>query len=91
MDIKENCPNCFKALSITVRAKIYGLLLRHKKMSVSDIVNEFDLTQPTISYHLKEMEKARLIKSERFGRRMVYSIESKCLYGDNACLIKPSD
>ncbi|MFH1566323.1 MAG: winged helix-turn-helix domain-containing protein [bacterium] len=86
MVIKEECPYCFKALSVPVRAKIYGLLLK-KQRSVSDIVKEFGLTQPTISYHLKDMEKAGLIKSKKEGRKVIYSVVAKCSYGEGMCLI----
>ena len=82
MEIKDKCPNCFKALSVPVRAKIYNLILKNGKMSVNEIVDKFKLTQPTISYHLKDMEKAGLIKSKKVGRRVIYSVAENCFYGE---------
>jgi len=87
MKIKEECPNCFKALSVPVRAKIYKLLLE-KPRSVSDVVKRFKLTQPTISYHLKDMEEAGLIESKKTGRKVIYSVLTRCSYGESVCLIK---
>lgn len=89
MKIKEECPYCFKALSVPVRAKIYKLLLE-KPRSVSDIVKKFKLTQPTISYHLKDMEEAGLVESKKTGRKVIYSVLTGCSYGGEKCLLGKS-
>jgi len=82
MEIKDKCPSCFKALSVPVRSKIYNLILKNGEISVNEIVNKFKLTQPTISYHLKDMENVGLIKSRKVGRRVIYSVAEKCFYGE---------
>ncbi|MBU1016904.1 MAG: metalloregulator ArsR/SmtB family transcription factor [Patescibacteria group bacterium] len=89
MNIKDECPYCFKALAVPVRAKIYALLSKQKTLSVSDIVKEFNLTQPTISYHLKEMENVGLIVSKKEGRKVFYSVLGRCLYEGKRCVITP--
>ena len=86
MEIKDKCPSCFKALSVPVRSKIYNLILKNGEISVNEIVNKFKLTQPTISYHLKDIENAGLIKSKKAGRKVLYSVSEKCLYGEE-CVI----
>jgi len=87
MAMKDACPYCFKVLSVPARAKIYGLLLKRQR-SVSDILKKFELSQPTISYHLKEMERAGLIESEKEGRQVFYSVSNNCFYGGGACILE---
>jgi len=88
MEIKDKCPSCFKALSVPVRSKIYNLILENGEISVNEIVNKFKLTQPTISYHLKDMETAGVLVSKKAGRRVLYSIKDKCPYDDKDCIVK---
>ena len=44
--------------------------------TVSDIVNIFKLSAPTISHHLKELVNANLISTERRGKYLVAKIPS---------------
>jgi len=84
---KNVCPECFKALSVPVRAKIYSFIAKSHEMSVMGIVKRFNLTQPTISYHLKGMEKAGLLKSRKEGRQVVYSIRETCPHDNKKCIV----
>lgn len=86
--LKNGCPSCFRALSTPVRSKILSLLAEEDEKSVSDIVKNFKLRQPTISYHLSEMEKAGLIKSRLSGRNVYYTLSPGCQMDGGSCLIK---
>ena len=44
-----------------------------------DIVKEFRLTPPTISYHLKELANADLIVTEKRGEYVVATIDKATL------------
>ena len=57
----------FSALSDPTRRKILVHLARGEA-NVSDIVRRFDLTQPTISSHLKVLESAGLISRRRVAQ-----------------------
>lgn len=56
----------FKILSDKNRLRIIGLLSL-KKLCVCELAYALDVTQPSISRHLKQMKKARLIESEQDG------------------------
>jgi len=62
MVIKD--PDVAKLFSDEVRRKILHLVT-HKEMSAADIVREVDKNFSSISYHLKLLEKAGLVKKVR--------------------------
>jgi ArsR family transcriptional regulator, arsenate/arsenite/antimonite-responsive transcriptional repressor len=58
----------FKALSHSVRVQILDLISQGGgEVCGCDIERHFDLTQPTISHHLKVLRDAGLITSESRG------------------------
>jgi ArsR family transcriptional regulator len=68
----------FKVFSNEVRLKIFEFLL-DGNMCVSGIVNRLHVTQPTVTQHLKILQQAGLIKSEKIGYWMHYSINDSGL------------
>ena len=54
----------FKALSDPVRRQILELL-KNGRLSAGDIAGHFDMTQATVSYHLKVLKQADLIRETR--------------------------
>ncbi len=50
------------------------LSLRAGEKSVSVVAGELELSQPLISHHLKELRRALLVKVERRGPFVYYSI-----------------
>jgi len=68
----------FKIFSNEIRIKIFEFLLEGK-MCVSSIVNKLTVTQPTVTQHLKILQQAGLIKSEKIGYWMHYSINESGL------------
>jgi ArsR family transcriptional regulator, lead/cadmium/zinc/bismuth-responsive transcriptional repressor len=58
------------------RAKIIGQLRKSPK-NVSEIVRTFKLKQPTITHHLKFLEKTGLLLHKKEGREMYYYINKK--------------
>ncbi|MBS7654983.1 helix-turn-helix transcriptional regulator [Candidatus Bathyarchaeota archaeon] len=63
----------FKALSDSARLKIVKLL-SIREMCVCELMVALNMTQPTISHHLKILEIAGLVKSKRRGKWIFYSI-----------------
>ena len=58
----------FKALGDPVRLRLVSLIgARQGGESVCDLTAAFELTQPTISHHLKVLKEAGIIDSERRG------------------------
>jgi ArsR family transcriptional regulator len=63
----------FRALSDPTRLKILRLLSL-REMCVCELMVSLDATQPTISYHLKILGEANLIKHRRRGKWTFYSL-----------------
>ena len=65
----------FKALSDPVRREIL-VLLRSGRRSAGEIAACFDMTAPTISYHLKTLKKADLVQECREGNFIYYRLNT---------------
>ena len=66
----------FKALGDPVRIRLVSLIGAHQggEVCVCDLTTAFDLTQPTISHHLKVLRSAGIIDSERRGTWVYYRL-----------------
>jgi ArsR family transcriptional regulator len=68
LDEAETFAVIFKALGHSVRVQILDLISQgNGEVCGCDIERHFDLTQPTISHHLKVLRDAGLITSESRG------------------------
>ena len=67
-----------KALADETRQKIMALCCC-EWVSVNDIVDKLDVAQPTVSHHLKILRNAGLVKSERKGKQVMYTIDQQRL------------
>lgn len=76
MPNKKLCPNCFSLIGEGTRMKIIQYL-RKKPSSVKGIGRHFDLTQPTISHHLKVLKKIGMVQSRKSGREIYYFLNIK--------------
>ena len=64
-----------KALSDPVRLQLVDVLRKHAgKVCVCELVPLFDLSQPTVSHHLKVLREAGLVDSERRGLWAYYYV-----------------
>ena len=63
----------FEALSSTIRRKILAYLSA-SSMTAGEIADRFDVAKPTISKHLSVLEGAGLVRSERRGQFIHYSL-----------------
>ena len=64
----------FKALSDPVRLRLLSLIASYEggEACVCDLTGPFDVSQPTISHHLKVLREAGLVDSERRGTWVYY-------------------
>lgn len=67
--------NTLKALNDPIRRQIL-LMLRSGKQNAGDIAKQFDMTNATISYHLKQLKKAQLINEEKEKNYIYYSLNT---------------
>ncbi len=66
----------FKALSDPTRLEILRLIAAQDGQTcVCDIVDHFDLSQPTISHHLKILRDAGLLAASRMGIWSFYALD----------------
>jgi ArsR family transcriptional regulator len=70
----------FKAISDETRQRILVLLDQNARC-VSDLVKEFNLSQPTISRHLSLLIHAGIVQKRREGKRIIYSLNPSGLSG----------
>jgi ArsR family transcriptional regulator len=64
-----------KALGDPVRVQLIDVLRRHAgRVCVCELVPLFDLSQPTVSHHLKVLRQAGLVGSERQGLWAYYYV-----------------
>lgn len=71
-------PDALKALADPTRMKIM-LMLEGRRRTVNEIVEFFDLSQPTISRHLQTLADAGLVKREKSGQKVYYSLNGDAL------------
>ena len=81
----------FKALGDPVRLRLVSLIGAHQggEACVCDLTDAFDLTQPTISHHLKVLREAGIITSERRGTWVYYRLVPAALERMAALLMAP--
>ncbi len=57
-----------KALGDPVRVQLVDVLRKHAgKVCVCELVPLFDISQPTLSHHLKKLREAGIVDSEKHG------------------------
>lgn len=73
----------FKVLGDPVRLRVLSLIAARKgdEVCVCEITEAFDLTGPTISYHLRLLRDAGLVDSARRGTWVYYRIVPDRLAG----------
>lgn len=68
----------YKALSDRTRRQILRLL-RQADMSAGEIAEQFEMSWPSISHHLKVLKQADLVLVERQGQELYYSLNTTVL------------
>lgn len=67
-----------KALGDETRVKIFNML-SNGELCACNILEEFHITQPTLSYHMKTLCESGLVDSRRDGVWIKYSININSL------------
>lgn len=72
----ETLAKVFKALGDPVRLRLLSMIASRAggEICVCDLTPAFELSQPTISHHLKLLKQAGLIDSERRGTWVYYRL-----------------
>ena len=69
----------FKVLSVETRVKIIELLKAQGPLGAKDIGATIGITTAAVSQHLKILKQAGLVRSERKGYWIPYSIDEKAM------------
>ncbi|RJS46019.1 transcriptional regulator [Nocardioides cavernaquae] len=84
----ERIAPLLKALADPVRLRLLSLVAAHAdgEACVCDLNDAFNLSQPTISHHLKVLHEAGLLDRSKRGTWVYYSVKTEAL-SDLAALI----
>src|SRR3954452_17720312 len=84
----ERVAPLLKAVADPVRLRLLSLVASHSdgEACVCDLNEAFDLSQPTISHHLKLLHEAGLLDREKRGVWVYYRLNAKAL-GDLTALL----
>ncbi len=63
----------FKAMSDPIRLQVLELL-REQELCVCDLCDRIDIAQSKLSFHLKTLKSAGLVRSRQEGRWIYYSL-----------------
>lgn len=75
MELFEGYVPIFKALADETRLKIVGML-SCGEMCACNILESFQITQPTLSYHMKILTECGLVRSRKDGPWIRYCINA---------------
>jgi ArsR family transcriptional regulator len=77
----------FKALSDPTRREILRLL-RERPMNAGELSDAFDITKGSLSHHYNILKAAELVRCERRGQFLVYSLNTSVMEDVMAVLIE---
>ena len=69
-----DCTEFCRALGDDTRQRIL-VMLQERELCVSEIVDAFRMTQPTISHHLSVLRQAGLVTRRREGQQVYYGLD----------------
>jgi DNA-binding transcriptional ArsR family regulator len=77
--MKLSCAKCFKLVGVPTRLKIFEQLKKKgKKTTVNDLVELTSLRQPTVTFHLNQLEKVGIVKRKKSGRTVYCEARRPC-------------
>jgi ArsR family transcriptional regulator len=81
MDQAEQVAPLLKALADPVRLRLLSLVASHQdgEACICELNDAFDLSQPTISHHMKVLHEAGLVDRDKRGVWVYYKIRPQAL------------
>lgn len=67
-----------KALGDPTRIKIFDMV-SYGELCACELLEQFNITQPTLSYHMKILIESNLVNSRKDGKWMKYSMNKESL------------
>jgi ArsR family transcriptional regulator len=69
----------FRALSDRKRLRIAEYLAQHESVTVTQLGTELRISQPLMSWHLRMLRRAGIVKTRRAGRQVLCSLNRRAL------------
>jgi len=63
----------WSALADPTRRKILTLL-KAQDLNAGEIAEQFNMTKPSISHHLSILKQAELVRAQKYGQNIVYTL-----------------
>lgn len=76
MDEWKDLKMAVKALAGVTRLSMVYHLAKQKEMTVTDLAEILDLSQPLVSWHLHKLKRAGLAETRRAGRQVYCSLNT---------------
>jgi len=77
--MESNSAELFKVLGVDTRVKIIELLKTQGPLGAMEIAKQLGITPAAVSQHLRLLRQSGLVKSERKGYWIPYSIDAEAL------------
>jgi DNA-binding transcriptional ArsR family regulator len=77
---------CLRTLAHPVRLKMIQLMLSDAKLSVSELAEACEISQPQASDHLRLMQRCGFLRAVRDGRAVYYEVAVPHLQKIMACI-----
>ena len=68
--------DAFKAIADNNRIKIINML-SEREICAIELLDQLDISQPTLSHHMKVLTLASIVKTRKSGTQVYYSINTK--------------
>ncbi len=72
--MEYNAVECFKALADPIRLSIIQRLKDDRELCACNLLEDFEISQPTLSFHMKKLTACGLVNVRRDGIWMKYSV-----------------
>ncbi len=77
--MKNSGLDALKAVSQTNRLSIVKLISKNAEMNALQILRHFNISQPTLSHHMKILTEAELVKTRNDGLWTYYSLNQETI------------
>lgn len=74
-----NYVQIFKALSDQTRLEIILMLSKTEEMCACKILEKFEITQPTLSHHMKILSECEFVNTQKIGKWSHYSLNREII------------
>ncbi|MGM0436597.1 MAG: ArsR/SmtB family transcription factor [Bacillota bacterium] len=86
----ENLEKLLKVIAVSTRLKILSRI-KQEEVCACDLLTCLNVSQPTLSHHLKVLREHGLVKNRQVGTRTLYTLEDNAIENIHALLDRLMD